>query len=143
MAFLYVKNREDALDVTQEVAYQSFKNIHTVKKPDYFKTWLMRITINCAVNMVRENVKVVQFKPGFEEFIGSGDEDISLSLTLRDLMIELQEEEKSVVLLRFYKDYTFKEISETLDIPLGTAKSILYRAINRLREKFKEVDISE
>lgn len=54
MAFLYVKNQEDALDVVQEVAYQSFKNIHTLKKPEYFKTWLMKITINCAINITKK-----------------------------------------------------------------------------------------
>lgn len=54
MAFLYVKNQEDALDVVQEVAYKSFKKIHTLKKPEYFKTWLMKITINCAVSIVKK-----------------------------------------------------------------------------------------
>ncbi|MOA59562.1 RNA polymerase sigma factor [compost metagenome] len=54
-------------------------------------------------------------------------------------MDALEEDEKSVILLRFYHDHTIKEISEILDIPLGTAKSILYRALNKLRRDFKEV----
>ncbi|MNP65955.1 RNA polymerase sigma factor [compost metagenome] len=53
-------------------------------------------------------------------------------------MDTLQEEEKSVILLRFYHDHTLKEISEILEIPLGTAKSILYRALDKLRKDFKE-----
>ena len=143
MAFVYVKNQEDALDVVQEVAYQSFKKIHTLKKPEYFKTWLMKITINCAINIVKKNRKVIQLIPEFEEFIGSDDEDIPLSLTLQDLIDTLQEDEKSIVLLRFYQNYTFKEISEVLEIPLGTAKSVLYRALDKLRKEFKEADICE
>lgn len=57
MAYVYVKNRDDALDVVQEVAYQSFKKIDTLKNPEYFKTWLMKITMNCATNQVKKNKK--------------------------------------------------------------------------------------
>ena len=143
MAYVYVKNQEDALDIVQEVAYQSFKMIHTLRSPEYFKTWLMKITMNIAMNVIRENKKVIHLKPEYEEFIGIENEDMSLSISLRTLIEELDEDEKSIVLLRFYQDYTFKEISEILEIPLGTAKSILYRAINKLRKQYKEGDSYE
>jgi len=143
MAYVYVKNKDDALDVVQEVAYQSFKKINTLKTPEYFKTWLMKITMNCATNVVRKNKKVVHIKPEYEEFIGTENEDISLSISLKALIEALEEDEKSIVLLRFYQNYTFKEISEVLEIPLGTAKSVLYRAMDKLRKQFKEGDICE
>ncbi|MFJ8258492.1 sigma-70 family RNA polymerase sigma factor [Peribacillus asahii] len=138
MAYVYVKNKDDALDVVQEVAYQSFKKIATLKKPEYFKTWVMKITMNCAINLIKKNKKVVLLKPEFEEFVGSDDEDIPLSLSLQELMDTLQEDEKSVILMKFYNDNTLKEISEVLEIPLGTAKSVLYRALNKLRKNYKK-----
>lgn len=138
-----MKNKDNALDVVQEVAYQSFKNINTLKKPEYFKTWIMKITMNCATNMIRKNQKVVQLLPEYEEFVGADQEDIPFSILLRDLIDNLDEDEKSIVLLRFYHHHTFKEISEVLEIPLGTAKSVLYRALAKLRKKFKESDICE
>ncbi|AZV43885.1 sigma-70 family RNA polymerase sigma factor [Peribacillus asahii] len=138
MAYVYVKNKDDALDVVQEVAYQSFKKIDTLKKPEYFKTWLMKIAMNCAINLVKKNKKVVLLNPEFEEFVGSDDEDIPLSLSLQELMDTLQEDEKSVILMKFYNDNTLKEISEALEIPLGTAKSILYRALDKLRKNYKK-----
>lgn len=140
MAYVYVKNKDDALDIVQEVAYQSFKNISTLKKPEYFKTWMMKIAINCALNLIKKNKKVIQLKPEFEVLVGSADEDISLSLSLQELMNALQEDEKSVILLKYYNDRTLKEISEILEIPLGTAKSILYRALDKLRQNIKEVN---
>lgn len=143
MAYVYVKNMEDALDVVQEVAYQSFKKIDTLQQPDYFKTWLMKITINRSINVVKKNSKVIQLKPEFEAVIGSDDVDIALSLSLQELVDALEEDEKSVILLRFYHDQTIKEISEILEIPLGTAKSILYRALNKLRRDYKEVGNNE
>lgn len=139
MAYVYMKNKDDALDIVQEVAYQSFKKISTLKKPEYFKTWLMKITINCALNLINKNTKVIQLNPDFEVPTGSEDEDITLSLFLHELMDTLQEDEKSVILLKYYDDRTLKEISEILDIPLGTAKSFLYRALDKLRQNLKEV----
>ena len=50
MAYVYVKNENDALDVVQEVAYRSFKKIDTLKNPEYLKTWLIKIAINCSLN---------------------------------------------------------------------------------------------
>jgi RNA polymerase sigma-70 factor (ECF subfamily) len=138
LAYVYVKNKDDALDVVQEVAYQSFKKIDTLKKPEYFKTWLMKITINCAINVIRKNKKVVLLISDFEVLMGTEEEDLLLSLSLQELMDFLQEDEKSVILLRFYHDHTLKEISEILEIPLGTAKSVLYRALNKLRKNYKE-----
>ncbi|RUL54041.1 MULTISPECIES: sigma-70 family RNA polymerase sigma factor [Lysinibacillus] len=140
MAYVYVKNKDDALDIVQEVAYQSFKNIRTLSKPEYFKTWLMKITINCALNLINKNKKVIQLNPEFDIPTIEENEDIVLSLALHKLMDILQEEEKSIILLKYYDDRTLKEISEILEIPLGTAKSVLYRALNKLRQNIKEVE---
>jgi RNA polymerase sigma-70 factor (ECF subfamily) len=138
MAFVYVKNQSDALDVVQETAYRSFKTLKNLQEPKHFKTWLIRIAINCSLDFLRRQKKVVQLKPELEENL-SGDinEDIDLEVTVRDLIEGLNEDEKSVVILRFYEGLTFKEVSETLDIPLGTAKTILYRALDKLRNNLK------
>ena len=138
-----MKSQNDALDVVQEVAYLSFKKIHTLENPEYFKTWLIKIAINCSINLVKKNEKVIQLKPNYEDFICLEDEDVSLSITLQELLDQLNEDEKSVIILKFYEGYSFKEIADLLNIPLGTAKSVLYRALNKLRKKFKEADIYE
>lgn len=143
MAYVYVKNKDDALDVVQEVAYRSFKKIDTLKKPEYFKTWLIKITISCATDCLRKNKKMVQLRPEYEEFIGSAGEDIPLSLSLHQLLDELNEDEKGIVILKYYEDYSFKEIAELLNIPLGTSKSILYRALDKLRKQAKGAGICE
>lgn len=138
IAFVYVKNQNDALDVVQETAYRSFKTIKNLKEPKYFKTWLTKIAINCSLDFLRKQKKVVQLKPELvENLSGDVNEDIDQEMTVRDLIECLSEEEKSVVILRFYEGMTFKEVSETLDIPLGTAKTILYRALNKLRNNLK------
>lgn len=144
-AFVYVNNKEDALDVVQETAYRSFKLISTLKEPKYFKTWLTRITISCSLDILRKRRKVVHMKTKHEEESASEvrEEDIPLSLTLQDLINLLNEDEKNVIILRFYHDLTIKEVAETLNIPLGTAKTALYRALKKLRKGLKGDDVYE
>ncbi|WIV20057.1 sigma-70 family RNA polymerase sigma factor [Paenibacillus polygoni] len=143
LAYINVKNEEEALDIVQETAYRSFKSIKTLKEPKYFKTWLMKIAISCSIDLLRKKNKLVPIEPQIiNESITSEvtlDTNILLSLTLEDLIDELDVSEKNVVLLRFYQDYTFKEISNILEIPIGSAKTILYRALNKMKKSLKEV----
>lgn len=144
MAFVYVKNQNDALEVVQETAYRSFKSIKNLKEPKFFKTWLIKIAIRCSLDLLKNQNKVIQLKHKVEvETLEEVKEDIDLELTVRDLIEKLNEEEKSVVMLRFYEGLTFKEISEALDIPLGTAKTVLYRALEKLRENLKGEGVYE
>ncbi|MFT4415451.1 sigma-70 family RNA polymerase sigma factor [Fredinandcohnia humi] len=143
MAYVYVKNESDALDVVQEVAYRSFKNIDTLKHPEYFKTWLIRIAITCSIDLIRKNKKVVHLKPEYNETIGLEDEDIPLSITLQELLEQLNEHERSIVMLKFYEGYSFKEIADMVNMPLGSVKSVLYRALVKLRKECKEADFYE
>ena len=140
MAFVYVKNKEDALDIVQEVAYRAFKTFHTLKETQYFKTWLIKITIRCSIDLLREK-KSTNGIVGSIEFLPSDEEDIPLSITLQDLLETLDEDEKSVVLLKYYQDYTFKSISNVLHLPVSTVKSILYRSLEKLRKNAKGEDI--
>ena len=144
IAFLYVKNEEDALDVMQEVAYHTFKNIKSLKNVEYFKTWITKITMNCAIDHIRQNGKVnslqSEWLENMEQISETQEKEIILRATVEDLMNVLEVEEKSVVILKYYQEYSFREISELLQLPLGTVKTILYRALKKLREKAKEMD---
>lgn len=141
MAFVYVKNKDDALDIVQEVAYQAFKKFHTLKEIQYFKTWLIKITIRCSIDLIRDKKKSTNGIVGSIEFLPSDEGDISLSITLKNLLEMLDEDEKSVVLLKYYQDYTFKAISNVLNLPVSTVKSILYRSLEKLRKNPKGEDI--
>lgn len=143
MAIVYVKHQEDALDIVQETAYKSFSQIHTLKNPEYFKTWLIKIAINSALSHLRKEKKVIHLKPEYVEMFPTNDKDVSLQITLHHLIETLNENEKSVVMLRFYADHTLREVSEILDIPIGTVKTILYRSLDKLRLQMKKEDIYE
>lgn len=142
MAYVYVKNKEDALDIVQETAYRSFLKLSSLKDLSLFKSWLLKIAINCSIDLLRKNKKVVYFQvESTLESLSPIKEDIPLSISLQDLLVILNEEEKTVVLLKYYQSYTFNEISDLLNMPLSTVKSVLYRALEKLREKVRRVDM--
>ncbi|WP_443259512.1 RNA polymerase sigma factor [Virgibacillus sp. L01] len=143
MAYLYVKNKHDALDVVQETAYRSFKKISTLKNPDVFKTWLIKIATSCATDMLRRKKKVIHLNAEFTETIDSSDKDLPLSLSLQDLLGTLNESEKSIILWKYYYGYTLQEISEIEGTPLGTVKSVLYRSLAKLRKQIRRADMYE
>lgn len=135
IAYLYVKNEEDALDVVQETAYRSFKSIRSLKQAKYFKTWITKIAITCAIDILRKNKRTIfidDYKGDFETMEDKTTE-ITTSLSLMELLKLLQDDEKTILILKYYQEYTFSMISEFLDMPLGSVKTILYRALEKLR----------
>ena len=63
MAWLYVRNEDLALDVVQESILKGFRQIKTLKKEKYFKTWMTRILINTAKDMMEQQRPVLQLEP--------------------------------------------------------------------------------
>ena len=65
-------------------------------------------------------------------------DNIVRKITLDDLIHQLEPIEKTVIILRFYNDLTIKQVSEILEMPLGTVKTTLYRALKKLRNDIME-----
>ena len=130
-AFVYVKNEHDAIDLVQDVTYRSSKAIHTLKEPSYYKTWLIRILMNCAADLIcTKNT----YEQGVTSLIMKDTTlDIDVKVTLNNVMNFLTKEEKDVVLLKYYEDYTFKQIADCLEMKIGSTKTILYQALKKLK----------
>lgn len=152
MAYVYVRHEQDALDVVQETAYRSFRGIRRLKEPNYFKTWLIRIAIGCSLDMLRRRKKLAPPARWPDEAGETGpggaadraeEEALAVSLSLQDVCERLDEREKGIIMLRYYQDFTIREAAEILDIPLGTAKTVLYRALGKLRIMLREEDGDE
>jgi RNA polymerase sigma-70 factor (ECF subfamily) len=143
-AYVYLNHPDDALDAVQETAYRSFKSIASLKEPKYFKTWLIKIAIRCSLDILKKRGQTVRLDPAIaEQIIAEDAQDVQLQLTLHEMLNGLGEDEKNVILLRFFHGYTIRETAEMLDIPLGTAKTVLYRALKLLRKRSEEDDIDE
>lgn len=142
MAYLYVKNESDALDIVQETIMKAYVNIKSVKEEQYFSTWLTKILINTALETLRKNSKIITLKEGAAEK-QSTNLQIEEKMDLLKAIEQLEEKYKTVIILRYYKDLPVQQIAEYLDCPEGTVKSNLHRAIQKLKQHYQGGQVDE
>lgn len=137
VAFLYVKNEDLALDAVSECILQAFQSIRTLKKPEYFKTWLTRILIRCAADTLRQALSAA---PMDTVQIPAPEPDISSEekWDLYDAIDVLPERYRTVIILKYFSGMTISEIAYAMNIPEGSVKSDLSRARGELRHCLKE-----
>ena len=135
-AWLYVHNEDFALDVVQESILKGFRQIKTLREAKYFKTWMTRILINTARDMMAGRKPVSQL----EQAARAADEGSSLEekMDLYNAIQRLPEQYQSVVILKYFNDMKLSEIAETLQIPEGSVSAYLFRAKQELRNILKE-----
>ena len=143
IAYSYVKDEQRALDILQEVTYKGLLNISKLKSPEFFKTWITKILINEAINVTKKDSKVVYLDE--ETSIASVNKSISVEerLDLYSAIDKLNENHKSVIILKYFNDMTIDNIAYTMDIPPNTVKSYLRRAKGTLGKILKEDYLDE
>ena len=144
IAFLYMGNQQSAEDVYQEVFYKVMKNYSKFKHESSEKTWLFRITINTSKDMLKQNwfhkVSFLginkEYETGYENPVCI--EKMESNQRLYELIFSLPSRYKDVILLYYYEDLTYEEISKILKIPMGTVQSRLSRGRQKLKKILEE-----
>lgn len=151
LALNYVKQTEEARDLTQDIFVTVFKAMHTLNDDSKFVAWLYQI----AVNHCRNRYKKLS-RRGFFNSLSMDDPDSPLQLAsddqpdrnteqrdilrvLHDAIGTMNESEREILHLRDVQGISYEEISTMLDIPLGTVKSKLNRARTGLKNKLKSI----
>ncbi|WP_107943357.1 MULTISPECIES: sigma-70 family RNA polymerase sigma factor [Metasolibacillus] len=132
MAYIYMKNEDDALDVVQETVTKAYANINSVKDERYFSTWLMKILINTALEHLRKNSKIVLIQENVKEQGQTFSHDERMDLL--HAIEQLEEKYKTVILLKYYQDLSTREIAELLEYPEGTVKTNVHRGLQQLKK---------
>lgn len=142
VAFLVVRERSEAEDVTQEAFVKAFRSIGRFEVNSPFRPWLMRIVRNEALNRVRGTARRERFARRLMNDPGSGGAAPSPeSLVVNDLerrrvlsaMEALPGKYRSVVFHRYLLDMSEREVATVLHIPIGTVKSRTARGLALLR----------
>ena len=138
MAYAYVKNREDALDIVHDAIVKALQKVHQVKSPMYLETWFCRILINQCLSFVRRRKNTLNLE---EVKPISREEDWTGRVSLYDAIDRLPPKLKTVILLRFFQDMKFEEIARITAQKESTAKAQVYKALQLLKLDMEDVDL--
>ncbi|RDY26706.1 sigma-70 family RNA polymerase sigma factor [Romboutsia weinsteinii] len=129
-----LKNDEDVADAMQETILSALENISSLKQDKYFKTWLTRILINKCNTILRKNSKTIQLK---EYFDAGYTENFIQSISIKEGIQTLSDEQKLVLHLYYVMGFNSREISELLNEKESTVKVRLSRSRNKLKDFFQ------
>ncbi len=142
-------NREDAQDCLQEAMLRVYRSIGSFKGQSSFSTWLYRITMNTCLDELRrkKNKQSASLDSLLEQGWSPADESAApekhalrseLKRELQSAISELPEDMRSAVVLRDVQGFAYDEIAQMLDVNVGTVKSRISRAREKLRGKLRE-----
>ena len=142
-AFWIVKDAEAAKDIAQESWITIIGNLNNLKEPGKFKSWAISIVNRKSIDWIRaKNRADSKLKKVFLETIVSDnsekeDEYLKLKIALSKAIVQLPIKQQLVIKLFYTQNYTLKEISHILEISIGTAKSRLFHAREKLKITLK------
>ena len=137
-----VRNREDALDLTQDVMLKAYQNLRKLDDPSRFAAWLFRIAHNEAYSMLRKPQRERDSidEPGSTYDLGdasvSGNRmlPVETAIAVAAALTRLSEEQREAVVLKVYQGFKFEEMAEILECPVSTVKSRVYSAFEILKD---------
>ncbi|MEH7546090.1 RNA polymerase sigma factor SigW [Bacillus sp. AFS076308] len=154
LCYRMLGNRHEAEDIAQEAFIRAYVNIQSFKQDKKFSTWLFRIATNLCIDRIRKK------KPDYyldAEVAGtegltmysqiSSDsplpeaevESLELQETVQKEILKLPEKYRSAIVLKYMEDMSLNEISEILNLPLGTVKTRIHRGREALRQQLRYV----
>lgn len=132
VAFGILKNDDEIYDAISATTVKVFENIHTLKKEEHVKTWITRILINECYKICNKNKKIIYLENVQQKNLVHNDTHEELEF--KNLIRNLNDELKEIVILYYFEDFSIKEISKIIKIPEGTVKTRLSRARKKLED---------
>jgi len=156
IAYRMMGNEEDAKDMSQEALIKAYRNIGNFKMESSFSTWLYRIVINACKDELRKRKEATY---SLDETYDGNDnlkyeisdqesdpilvyEKVELKANIESALNQLSDDGKSVVVLKDILGYSYDEIGEILQIPIGTVRSRLNRSRLALK-KILQLQLAE
>ena len=149
-AFSYLKNVDDAFNISQEAFIRAWNAMNRFEEGRNFKSWLFRIIKNLSLNLItkKKSLREISLEKTMEESgfdITDTSTDPLEALEKKEqqkqvwkAIMELKEEFREIIILKHFNDLSYREISEVLGIPEGTVMSRLYHARLSLKESLEQ-----
>lgn len=137
LCYRIIGDYDDADDVAQEVFIRVFKSIAKFRFDSSFSTWLYRIAVNCCNSTLKKRLKrksesIENYQESLRDDYSS---DTAYSDIVRQAIAKLDKKDRTIIILRDINGLSYDEIATIINITVGTVKSRLSRA----REKLKAI----
>ena len=155
VALRMMNHSEDAKDISQEVFLKAYRNIKNFDERSMFSTWLYRITTNTCIDEMRKRKGKQNYS--LEEELENEDGSMQRQIAdegdtpeeslmrgeekgeILQALDTLSEEHRAAIILRDVKGLSYEEISEIIELPMGTVKSRISRARNQLKNEILKI----
>jgi len=142
VCYRFVNNRDDAMDLAQEVFIKAFEHLANFRRESSMKTWLYRIAMNHCINHVKKNAReFVEIK----ENIGSTRASVHSEMEEREqreqfrlLVKRLPPKQKAILEMRIHEQLSYEEIATMSGRSISTIKASVFFALEKLRKLVKE-----
>ena len=137
VALRMVNDLDHAKDITQTVFLKAFEKLGTFKREYKFFSWLYRMVLNESINFIKQRKHFLELDESITCNRGTPEEVYSateLGRTVREVLMELQIDQRTVIILRHFEDLSYREIGHILNLKEKTVKSRLFTARKLLHQ---------
>ena len=143
LTFLYVKNKESAEEITQDVFFTYAKKQQQFKGEANLKTYLTRIAINRSYDELRKQKRkqMLEKVTPFMKHEQSAEQNVMIqedATSLKEHVLKLPIKYREMIILYYYEDYTVQEIAQLLQMSENTVRTRLRRAKEQLKSQLGE-----
>lgn len=131
-AYIHVNNEQMAEDVVSESVIKALKSLHRLKNDSFMKTWFYKIILNTSRTYLRRNNKIVYMDDeALERHMELYENDSRIYF--EEMIKSLPDDDKTIIVLRFFENMKFREISQILSLNENTVKTKLYKSLKILK----------
>jgi RNA polymerase sigma-70 factor (ECF subfamily) len=145
VCYRFVDNRDDAMDLAQEVFIKAFEHLTTFRRESSLKTWLYRIAMNHCINHVKKHsqefVEVTEFTGSIRASAQTLLEDREQREHFRRMVKRLPPKQKAILEMRINEQLSYEEIAKISGRSISTIKASVFFALEKLRKLVKEPDL--
>ena len=147
MALMFTKNHEDAMDLSQEAFYRAYRSLAEFDRNRPFYSWFYRILKNLCINFVNHHKRQLHMDENLERTsMAEGDfpdeifEKSERAKIVWQALSRLDEKDSEIIIMKDFNDFSYQEIADALEIPIGSVMSRLYYARKRLLKQLKQFE---
>ncbi|MGB4704640.1 MAG: sigma-70 family RNA polymerase sigma factor [Candidatus Saccharicenans sp.] len=140
LAYSLLRDREDALDLVQEVFMRVYEKIGSYRSGENFQAWLMRIARNLGIDFLRRRKKsdsLSDINLDRADLAAEISDPVSYQTNelIHKALLSIPEKQRLVFILHHFEGLKYEEIARRLGIAGGTVKSLHFKAVQKLKKR--------